>query len=202
MPDGCRPEPDGRATFSFSGSQTPLPLQDIQRDLARALHLTLASQIDQALAALEAIERQLDTLSPRVATRYRAALHLVRSTVVAFQDDSLAVLAIVISEVFVEGGAGLGALLMETHGRTEWFESGARSSGNGSGQPALDGEAITTRERDVLGMISQGHSNKHIARTLKISPETVKSHVKRIFSKLSVGTRTEAVSRALSLGLL
>jgi orotate phosphoribosyltransferase-like protein len=42
-------------------------------------------------------------------------------------------------------------------------------------------------------MISQGFSNKRIARTLEISPETVKWYVKRIFLKLAVSTRTEAV---------
>ena len=42
-------------------------------------------------------------------------------------------------------------------------------------------------------MISQGSSNKRIARDLKISPETVKSHIKRIFMKLGASTRTEAV---------
>jgi len=61
---------------------------------------------------------------------------------------------------------------------------------------------LTPRERDVLAMISQGLSNKRIARTLEISPETVKTHVKRIFPKLAVNTRTEAVYRATSLGLL
>jgi len=61
---------------------------------------------------------------------------------------------------------------------------------------------LTPRERDVLAMISQGFSNKRIARTLEISPETVKTHVKRIFLKLTVSTRTEAVFQAVSLGLL
>ena len=61
---------------------------------------------------------------------------------------------------------------------------------------------LTPRERDVLAMISQGFSNKSIARTLEISPETVKTHVKRIFLKLAVNTRTEAVCRAGSLALL
>ena len=51
-------------------------------------------------------------------------------------------------------------------------------------------------------MISQGLSNKRTARTLEISPETVKTHVKRIFLKLAVNTRSEAVYRAGSLGLL
>lgn len=179
-------------------------MQDIQQDLARAWHLTLASQIDQALTVLEGIERRLDGVSPPVATRYRAASHLVRSAVLAFQDDSLAVLAIVISEIFVERGAGLGALLTEASGRTETFESASvPNSVNGSRQPTdMDSYPITTRERDVLSMIGQGYSNKRIARTLEISPETVKSHVKNIFSKLDVTARTEAVSRAVSLGLL
>ena len=61
---------------------------------------------------------------------------------------------------------------------------------------------LTPRERDVLAMISQGFSNKHIARAFEISPETVKTHVKRIFLKLAVNTRAEAVCRAGSLGLL
>jgi DNA-binding NarL/FixJ family response regulator len=51
-------------------------------------------------------------------------------------------------------------------------------------------------------MIGRGFTNKQIARMLGISPETVKSHVKRIFSKLAVGTRAEAVSRAGTLELL
>jgi ATP/maltotriose-dependent transcriptional regulator MalT len=203
MPDGSDSEHGGPAAFPFCGSQTPASLQDIQRGLARAWHLMLASQIDEALTALEAIERQLDGLSPAVATRYRAASHLVRSAVLAFQDDSLAVLAIVISQVFVERGAGLGALLTEAHGRTETFESApVPGSVDGSRPPDSDSDAITARERDVLSMIGEGHSNKRIARNLEISPETVKSHVKHIFSKLDVATRSAAVSRAMSLGLL
>ena len=63
-------------------------------------------------------------------------------------------------------------------------------------------EALTARERDILAIISQGLSNKRIARALKISPETVKSHAKSIFLRLAVSTRAEAVFRAVSLGLL
>lgn len=61
---------------------------------------------------------------------------------------------------------------------------------------------LTAREREVLAMISQGLTNKRIARILEISPETVKSHVKNSFLKLAACTRAEAVSRAGSLGLL
>ena len=79
----------------------------------------------------------------------------------------------------------------------------ARYVGDGAAQPSSRvSDPLTGRERDVLAMISQGLSNKHIARALEISPETVKSHVKHIFLKLTVGTRAEAVSRAGLLGLL
>ena len=82
-----------------------------------------------------------------------------------------------------------------------WWDT--RSAGDHSAQlSSRGGDGLTARERDVLALISQGCSNKHIARALEISPETVKSHVKRIFLKLAVSTRTEAVFRAVSLELL
>ena len=77
---------------------------------------------------------------------------------------------------------------------------GAGYAADRSAQP--NSRVLTPRERDVLAMISQGFSNKCIARALEISPETVKTHVKRIFLKLAVNTRTEAVCRAGSLALL
>jgi LuxR family maltose regulon positive regulatory protein len=79
----------------------------------------------------------------------------------------------------------------------------AHYAGDGAGQPSSGvSDPLTARERDVLAMISQGLSNKRVARALGISPETVKSHVKHIFLKLEVRTRAEAVSRAGSFGLL
>jgi len=79
----------------------------------------------------------------------------------------------------------------------------ARPAGDQPVEPASHGSGgLTARERDILAMIGQGGSNKRVARKLKISPETVKSHLKHIFSKLAVSTRTEAVFRAMSLKLL
>jgi LuxR family maltose regulon positive regulatory protein len=63
-------------------------------------------------------------------------------------------------------------------------------------------DILSVRERDILTMVGRGLSNKRIARVLTIAPETVKSHVKRIFIKLEVNTRAEAVSRAGTQGLL
>jgi LuxR family maltose regulon positive regulatory protein len=64
------------------------------------------------------------------------------------------------------------------------------------------GDMLSARECEILGLIGDGFPNKRIARVLSISPETVKSHVKRIFLKLAAGTRAEAVCRARSLGLV
>jgi ATP/maltotriose-dependent transcriptional regulator MalT len=67
--------------------------------------------------------------------------------------------------------------------------------------PILDCPGLSTRECGILELIGQGYSNKRVARTLGISAETVKSHVKRVFIKLDVNTRAHAVARAQSLGL-
>ena len=60
---------------------------------------------------------------------------------------------------------------------------------------------LSARQRDVFTLIVRGLSNKEIARNLAIAPETVKSHVKHIFTKLNVEKRAQAVSRAQILGL-
>ena len=61
---------------------------------------------------------------------------------------------------------------------------------------------LTPKEAEVLGLLDGGMSNKLIARTMGISDETVKWHLKNLFSKLSAGTRKHAVDRARLLGLL
>jgi DNA-binding CsgD family transcriptional regulator len=63
-------------------------------------------------------------------------------------------------------------------------------------------ERLSARECAVLALIAKGQSNKRVAQTLKIAPETVKSHVKRTFIKLGAKTRAEAVARATELGFL
>ncbi len=62
--------------------------------------------------------------------------------------------------------------------------------------------ALSPRETDILHLIAHGLSNKEIARRLDIGPETVKSHLKSVFTKLGVERRSQAVSRAQTLGLV
>jgi LuxR family maltose regulon positive regulatory protein len=61
---------------------------------------------------------------------------------------------------------------------------------------------LSARETEILKLIAQGLSNKEIARSLDIGPETVKSHLKSVFTKLGVERRAQAVSRAQTLGLV
>jgi LuxR family maltose regulon positive regulatory protein len=61
---------------------------------------------------------------------------------------------------------------------------------------------LTERERSIVESIAKGRSNKEIARELGVAPETVKTHLKRIFQKLSAESRAQAVVRAQSLGML
>lgn len=61
---------------------------------------------------------------------------------------------------------------------------------------------ITERERQVLQLLAAGRSNKQIARDLELSPNTVKTHVARLFGKLRVARRMEAVGLARELGLV
>ena len=62
--------------------------------------------------------------------------------------------------------------------------------------------ALSPRETDILRLIADGLSNKEVARSLDIGPETVKSHLKSVFTKLGVEKRAQAVSRAQTLGLV
>src|SRR5580765_6427152 len=66
----------------------------------------------------------------------------------------------------------------------------------------VSGETLSTREIEVLQRVAVGKSNKEIGAELFISEGTVKTHVKSIFSKLDVVSRTEAVATATRRGLI
>ncbi|WP_042579612.1 response regulator transcription factor [Variovorax paradoxus] len=67
---------------------------------------------------------------------------------------------------------------------------------------SLAGDALTTREHEVLQLVITGQSNKVIARQLTIELGTVKSHMRAIMTKLGATSRTQAAGIALSRGLV
>jgi len=77
----------------------------------------------------------------------------------------------------------------------------------GSQSPSLPdpfslAEPLSRRELEILHLISQGLSNREISDRLFLALDTVKGHNQKIFSKLQVQRRTEAVARARELGLV
>jgi len=75
----------------------------------------------------------------------------------------------------------------------------AAFDGNPKAQAAL---GISARELEVLQEIAAGCSNKEIAARLNVSPNTVKTHVARLFEKLGAKRRTDAINRARELGIV
>jgi LuxR family maltose regulon positive regulatory protein len=73
---------------------------------------------------------------------------------------------------------------------------------NSADPSPITGRTLSRRETGVLQMIANGMSNKRIAQSLGITPETVKSHAKSIFVKLASRTRAQAVARAEAIGFL
>jgi DNA-binding NarL/FixJ family response regulator len=63
-------------------------------------------------------------------------------------------------------------------------------------------ETLTRREVEVLALLVRGRSNKEMAAKLFISETTVKGHLRSVFTKLNVLSRTEATTTALRRGLV
>lgn len=79
---------------------------------------------------------------------------------------------------------------------------GARPRPFDGNPQAMAALGISQREREVLEEIVAGRSNKEIAARLNVSPNTVKTHVARLFEKLGAKRRTEAIRRARELGIV
>ena len=77
---------------------------------------------------------------------------------------------------------------------------GLRQMGGASAEASL--VALTKAEIKVLAFLGRGNSNKEIAATLECSVKTVKNHLNSVFQKLGVSNRTEAVVKAIDLGLI
>jgi DNA-binding CsgD family transcriptional regulator len=61
---------------------------------------------------------------------------------------------------------------------------------------------LTPREVEVFGLLAAGQANKEIARALGVSPNTVKTHLARLYEKLGVTSRTAAIAQARALGIV
>ncbi|SFM54910.1 LuxR family transcriptional regulator, maltose regulon positive regulatory protein [Marinobacter zhejiangensis] len=76
-----------------------------------------------------------------------------------------------------------------------------RQTTNGAGSDGLI-EPLSQREQEVLGLINEGLANKDIAEKMAVAATTVKAHIRNLYGKLDVGSRTEALAKARHIGLL
>lgn len=98
----------------------------------------------------------------------------------------------IVGTAFAAGGVWVGWLLTRR-------QAPAPFARNAAAQASL---GLTGQEMKVLERLAAGQSNKEIARTLGLSPNTVKTHVANLFAKLEVARRTQAVGKARDLQLI
>lgn len=67
---------------------------------------------------------------------------------------------------------------------------------------AIASLGLTPRECEILDLLASGQTNKELARTLGVSPNTVKTHIANLFAKLEVDRRVKAIEKARFLALI
>jgi len=119
-------------------------------------------------------------------------------------EHSVEIYSGLIAIVFVSLGLGLGS-------RIRWRPEATVDSGSiiaqqipprASPDTPSDAPRITKREHEILALIAAGLSNREIAERLFVSENTVKTHSSRLFEKLRVNRRTQAVQVGQRLGLI
>jgi len=87
--------------------------------------------------------------------------------------------------------AALGATIVDAAVSADLFSGGARSP-----------QALTHREREIVGLVAKGLPNKAIAHSLTVSKRTVDAHLAHLFTKLGVSSRAELVAWAARHGMI
>jgi DNA-binding NarL/FixJ family response regulator len=101
------------------------------------------------------------------------------------------------------------ATVRQAFDHTIFFARTASTNGDAAGRiPALEPDraeellSLTRREREILALVAEGHSNRELARRLWVTEQTVKFHLSNVYRKLNVANRTEASRWAHRHGLV
>ncbi len=190
------------------------------RDLARVEVAFAHNRWAEAVDLLEGLYRDAQTVrSSRLMMQLKSALAI---TLMASNDADGALLALRAAldiaapaaayRSILDAGRDIGPLLERFRASSrctkalepcvERLLAGYSDSAGRSARALAAAASLSRRELEILTLIDDGRSNKEVARALGVTPETVKTHLKNVFGKLSVERRAQAVARARSLGLL
>ncbi|MFD1366956.1 AAA family ATPase [Actinoplanes sichuanensis] len=191
------------AVPGLSGAASP-----VAEDLEGAIR-AVAALLPQRYPAERAYAAQLTAILDGGAERWQATVEAWR---VDGQPYQLAGALLALAEASAADRSAAAAALTEAAALAtalgarplcEAIDILARRLGiRNSAVPAASPEVLTAREREVLRLVAEGHSNGRIAERLFISPKTASVHVSRIIAKLAVTNRVEAAAVAHRLGYL
>ncbi len=177
--------------------------------LAQALHpdvvlMDLVMPNVDGVAAIEQIRAELPETHVLILTTYADDEHIMAGVRAGARGyllkDALPDELVQAIRVVAEGGSLLQPeVAARVLDRLSTLMGGEKGSESALAEPA---SLLTPREQEVLTLLAGGARNRDIAEALFISERTVKVHVANLMAKLEARTRTEAVARAIQLGLL
>ena len=206
----------------------PRPLTSLAAELeATALARVLIAE-DRPDAALRILDQVAERVRQEGRLRRLAQVRAISAIAAYRAGDALTALAAAVDTVslcapqnalriLIDEGPGLrdvlavrarpGAELVRRHPGGTLYRSRhaafAASERNAAATPVVPRRSprFSQREAEVARLLTAGHSNRDLARTLGMAPDTVKWHLKNIFGKLGVANRTQAVLRLQEIGL-
>ncbi len=133
----------------------------------------------------------------------RAALRLAAAGEPVFSPQLAALVLSEFRRMARSGATALidGSAVSDSGSGVERGPGRAGSLGDGGGTSLVGTTALTSREREVLGLVARGHSYGEVAEQLFISPKTVENHVRNILAKLHLTRRHELIRWAVDRGI-
>ena len=133
----------------------------------------------------------------------RAALRLAAAGEPVFSPQLAALVLSEFRRMARSGATALidGSAVSDSGSGIERGPGRAGSLGDGGGTSLVGTTALTSREREVLGLVARGHSYGEVAEQLFISPKTVENHVRNILAKLHLTRRHELIRWAVDRGI-
>jgi DNA-binding NarL/FixJ family response regulator len=177
------------------GRETPSDVVVVDTDVAVPVTVPVLQQLRREcpISALIVLGHRRDDDELFQAIEAGAAAHLADAT--RPSDLITTIRAVAAGEYVID--ASVAARPEVARRVLDAFRSAALNVGLNDPETLPAFERLSTRESQILGLISEGMANKDIAAVLSISPNTVNNHVKAVLRKLAVNNRTQAVLLAL-----